>query len=102
MNEKIRALGNKCFRAIFILMNIKVYIVFIQEILVRICGYFWVQSLCLLSHPITVSQCYVMDKDAALEAQAPEGSSPEGELTGKPYSSNSVAQTNSEAPEVEL
>ena len=50
--------------------------------------------LCLLSHPITVSQCYVMDEDAALEAQAPEGSSPEGELTGKPYSSNSIAGTN--------
>ena len=35
-----------------------------------------------------------MDEDAALEAQAPEGSSPEGELTGKPYSSNSIAGTN--------
>ena len=29
-------------------MNIKVYIVFIQEIWVQIYGYFWVQSLCLL------------------------------------------------------
>ena len=79
---------------------------------VHVCGNGWVQSmrklgaslwillgacLCLLSHPITVSQCYVMDEDAALEAQAPEGSSPEGELTGKPYSSNSVAGTNSGA-----
>ena len=43
----------------------------------------------LLSHPITVSQSYVMDEDAALEAQAPEDSSPEGELTGKPCSINS-------------
>ena len=34
-------------------------------------------------------------EDAALEAQAPEGSSPEGELTGKPCSSNSDALTNS-------
>ena len=76
----------------------------------HVCGYFlmrglcvlgaclwsgWVQSMRILSHPITVSQCYVMDEDAALEAQAPEGSSPEGELTGKPYSSNSIAGTNS-------
>ena len=36
-----------------------------------------------------------MDEDAAPEALEPAGSTPEGELTGKPYSSNSVAQTNS-------
>ena len=29
-------------------MSIKMYIVFIQEILAQIYGYFWVQSLCLL------------------------------------------------------
>ena len=43
----------------------------------------------ILSHPITVSQCYVMDEDAAPEALEPAGSSPEGELTGKSCSSNS-------------
>ena len=48
MNKKIPSLGEKCFRAIFIFMSIKVYIVFIQEIWVQIYGYFWVQSLCLL------------------------------------------------------
>ena len=43
---------------------------------VQVCGC-WVQSIwILLSHPITVSQCYVMDEDAALEAQAPEGAFP--------------------------
>ena len=49
MNEKIPSLGNKCFRAIFILfMGIKVYIVSIQEIWVQIYGYFWVQNLLIL------------------------------------------------------
>ena len=49
MNEKIRALGTKMFQSnIYILMSIKVYIVFVQEICMQIYGYFWVQSLCLL------------------------------------------------------
>ena len=47
MNEKIKALGKKCFRATFFVC-IKMYIVFIHEIWVQIYGYFWVQSLCLL------------------------------------------------------
>ena len=38
-----------------------------------------IDAMRILSHPITVSQCYVMDEDAALEAQA----------------SNSIARTNS-------
>ena len=47
----------------------------------------------ILSHPCRVNQSQVLDEDAAPEALAPEGSSPKGELTGKPYSSNSIAGT---------
>ena len=41
---------------------------------VHVCGS-WVQSIwILLSHPRKVNQSHVLDEDAALEAQAPEGS----------------------------
>ena len=87
MNEKSQVSGkNVSEQYLFFHEHRRVYCVYTRNL-----G----ACLCLLSHPITVSQCYVMDEDAALEAQAPEGSSPEGELTGKPYSSNSIAGTNS-------
>ena len=68
----------------------------------KICGC-WVHSMqllgaslwILLTHPSRDNQNQVMCDDAAPEALEPAGSSPKGELTGKPYSSNSIAGTNS-------
>ena len=44
---------------IYYSMSVKVYIVFIQEIWVQIYGYFWVQSLCLLTHASKVYAVWV-------------------------------------------
>ena len=76
MNEKIP--GTNVSEQYVFFMNIKVYIVFIQEIWVQIYGYFWVQSLCLLPHSSRVNQIHVMWSDAATEALEPAGSTPDG------------------------
>ena len=49
----------------------------------------------LLPHSGRLGQIYVMWDDAATDATEPAGSTPEGELTGKPCSINSDALTNS-------
>ena len=50
----------------------------------------WVQSIwMLLPHSGRLGQIYVMWDDAATDATEPAGSTPEGELTGKPCSINS-------------
>ena len=49
-----------------------------------------VQSIwILLPHSGRLGQIYVMWDDAATDATEPAGSTPEGELTGKPCSINS-------------
>ena len=61
----------------------------------KVCGKLSASLWRVLPHSGRLGQIYVMWDDAATDATEPAGSTPEGELTGKPCSINSDALTNS-------